>query len=72
MQDLMPYAASEVVRQLDRGPYPGEDFYRLRVSGNGETKAVNITPAQLVAIAHVLGAPVEHIDPRGPGDGLGA
>lgn len=51
---MSAYAASEIERQLERGPYPGEDFYRLQVSGNGQTKHVNITTAQLTKIAAIL------------------
>ena len=48
------YAAREIRRILDLGPYPGEDFYRLKVSGNGATPHVNVTPEQLEAIAAIL------------------
>jgi uncharacterized protein (AIM24 family) len=48
------YAAYELFEQLKRGPYEGEDFFRLRVTGNGETKTVNVTPGQLHEIARIL------------------
>ena len=51
---MSEYAASEMRRQLERGPYEGEDFYRMQVTGEGKTKWVNITPAQLAAIAELL------------------
>lgn len=50
----MNYAANEMVRQLERGPLPGEDFFRVKVTGNGETRWVNITPAQLRSFAMIL------------------
>jgi hypothetical protein len=54
MTTELTYAASEIQRQLERGPYEGEDFFRLKVSGDGQTKTVNITPAQLAEIVEVL------------------
>jgi triacylglycerol esterase/lipase EstA (alpha/beta hydrolase family) len=52
------YAAFEMLEQLKRGPYPGEDFYRLRVTGDGSTKTVNVTADQLERIAAILDVPV--------------
>jgi hypothetical protein len=54
MTNELTYAASEMQRQLDRGPYAGEDFFRIKASGNGETHHVNVTPAQLAEIVEVL------------------
>jgi hypothetical protein len=51
---VLTYAQQELTVQLERGPYPGEDFYRLKVTGNGESKHVNISSAQLAAIIAVL------------------
>jgi hypothetical protein len=53
-QPTQSYAARELQRQLDRGPYPGEDFFRLKVTGDGGTPHVNVTPDQLAAIVAVL------------------
>lgn len=50
----MTYAAEEVWRQIARGPHPDEDFYRLHVSGNGETKTLNVSREKLVQIAAIL------------------
>jgi hypothetical protein len=48
------YAAQAIRDQIERGPYPGEDFFRLKVTGNRETHWVNVTPKQLEAIAAIL------------------
>jgi hypothetical protein len=48
------YEAQEMVKQLKRGPYSGEDFFRLQVSGNGQTRHINITPEQLRSLAMLL------------------
>lgn len=48
------YAAKEMRRQLERGPALGEEFFRLKVTGHGETRWVNIIPEELSAIAEVL------------------
>lgn len=50
----MTYAATEIQGLLKRGPHAGEDFFRMKVTGNGETRWVNITPAQLASIGAVL------------------
>lgn len=44
------YAKDELTRQLERGPYAGEDFFRLQVTGDGATKHLNISRAELAAI----------------------
>ena len=48
------YAASELQRLLVAGPHPDEDFFRLKVTGNGSTKWVNISLQQLAAIHQLL------------------
>lgn len=48
------HAARELRRLYECGPYPGEDFHRLKVTGNGESRWLNITPAQLKVIAGML------------------
>lgn len=48
------YAASQVRELLARGPAEDEDFYRLKVTGAGETNWVNVTPDQLRAIERAL------------------
>lgn len=53
---MSEYAASELSRLREAGPYPGDDFFRLRVWGNGSTKHVNITDAELAAIINVVEA----------------
>lgn len=50
----LSYAALELREQLERGSYEGEDFFRLKVTGNGETKWVNVTAEQLAKIAEVV------------------
>lgn len=49
------YAASEVRSLLKRGPHSGEDFFRMKLTGDGETRWVNVTPAQLQKIHDALG-----------------
>jgi hypothetical protein len=50
----MTYAASQLQALLENGPYEGENFYRLKVTGNGATTWVNISPEQLAAIVAIL------------------
>lgn len=50
----MTYAESEIRRLLERGTQPDEDFYRMKLTGNGETKWVNVTPEQAEKIAEVV------------------
>lgn len=57
---MSSYAATEVRNLTKRGPYPGEDFYRMKLTGNGETRWVNVTPEQVDAIAALLD--VEEVD----------
>lgn len=52
----IPYAASMLVDMLEDGPYKGEDFYRVKVTGNGETKWFNVSPAQITAFAEIMNA----------------
>jgi hypothetical protein len=53
-QPVESYEAKELRKQLVRGPYAGEDFFRLKVTGNGESRWINVTREQLDAIATVL------------------
>lgn len=47
--------ASELIRELlARGPSPGEDFFRMKATGQGETKWFNVSPERLEAIAAIL------------------
>lgn len=47
--------ASRMLRELrDAGTQPDEDFYRMKVTGNGESKWFNITPAQLDALIPIF------------------
>ena len=48
------YATSQIRSLMERGPSPGEDFYRLKVTGMGETNWVNVTHDELLIIAHIL------------------
>jgi hypothetical protein len=48
---MSEYAATEIRGLLERGPYPGEDFFRLKVTGNGETRWLNVSAEQLGAFA---------------------
>jgi hypothetical protein len=50
----MTYAAREIRQQIAKGPYPGEDFFRLKLTGKGETRWVNVTPQQAERIAEAL------------------
>lgn len=49
------YRARELRRVLERGPFPGEDFFRLKVTGNRESRWINVTAEQLDAIADIVG-----------------
>jgi hypothetical protein len=47
--------ASRMLRELrDAGTQPDEDFFRMKVTGNGETKWFNVTPAQMDALIRVF------------------
>lgn len=47
--------ASEMIRELlGRGPQPDEDFFRMKATGQGETKWFNVSPEKLEAIAAIL------------------
>jgi hypothetical protein len=48
------YAASMIRELIQRGPSDGDDFYRMKATGNGETKWFNVSTAQLEAIAKIL------------------
>lgn len=50
----MSYHGRELQKQLDRGPYAGEDFFRLQVTGNGTSRWINITAEQLAGIVALL------------------
>lgn len=52
--DKMTYASDQLQILLNNGPNPGERFYRLKVTGNGETNWVNITTAQLIDLINLL------------------
>jgi hypothetical protein len=49
-----PYISKMLREQLKRGPAPAEDFFRMKVTGSGETTWFNITPEQLAAIIEAL------------------
>lgn len=46
--------AREIENLMERGPFEGEDFYRVQFTGNGKTPWINLTPDQLTAIAAVF------------------
>lgn len=47
--------ASRMLREIrDAGTQPDEDFFRMKVTGNGETKWFNVTPAQLDALIPIF------------------
>jgi hypothetical protein len=50
------YATDQLRRVLGAGPYPGEDFFRLKVTGNGASNWVNVTPEQLAGLVELLDA----------------
>lgn len=39
---------------IEQGPYPGDDFFRVKVTGDGETWCFNISPEQAQAIEAIL------------------
>jgi hypothetical protein len=41
-------------QMLMAGPYPGEDFHRMKITGNGETSWINIKPSQLATIVALI------------------
>lgn len=48
------YAVAMLRELLLAGPYEGEDFFRVKATGNGETKWFNVSPEKLAKIADVL------------------
>jgi hypothetical protein len=50
----MSYLIDNLREIAARGPYPGEDFFRMKVTGDGETKWCNVTPEKLAAIIETL------------------
>lgn len=48
------YPATELDALLKRGPQPDEDFFRVKATGNGETRWFNVSIAELVTIADFL------------------
>lgn len=50
----MSYAAREIRDQLARGTQPDESFFRVKVTGNGETKWFNVSAHALDGFARVL------------------
>lgn len=48
------YLVRELTRLRDAGTHPDEDFFRMKFTGNGETKWLNVTPAQYDAILTAL------------------
>lgn len=51
---MSSYAAKQVRHIVAAGPAPGESFFRLKVTGNGESTWVNVSREELEAIAAVL------------------
>ena len=66
------YAAREIEKLTERGPSAGEDFYRLKMTGTGETRWVNVTPAQADAIRDVLEPERAEAGAMSTSDGIGA
>ena len=48
------YQSRELRRLRDAGTQPDEDFFRMKLTGNGETRWINITPAQMDALIRVF------------------
>jgi hypothetical protein len=48
------YAARMLRLVHDIGPHEDEGFFRLKVTGAGQSPWVNVTPGQLAAIADIL------------------
>lgn len=47
--------ASRLLRELrDAGTSPGEDFFRMKMTGHGSTNWFNVTPAQMDALIRVF------------------
>lgn len=58
-------AESNIRRLLDAGPSEGEDFFRLKLTGHGETQWMNVTPERMEAIAAVFAPdPLDALDER--------
>jgi hypothetical protein len=55
------YARTMLREQLDRGPDPGEDFFRLKVTGKSETKWLNVSPAELANIIDAIDFSDDHV-----------
>lgn len=55
------YTRTMLREQLKRGPHPEEDFFRLKVTGDGETKWLNISPDDLRRIVDVIEFNAEHV-----------
>lgn len=56
------YARTELREQLKRGPQPDEDFFRLQVSGDGQTKTLNVSPDELARIIEAIDFDTTHVD----------
>ena len=52
---MSEHAKHEVQRVIEAGPAEGEDFFRLRLSGENRGHHVNVTPGEAARIAHALG-----------------
>lgn len=48
------YESRELRRLRDAGTQTDEDFFRMKLTGNGETRWLNITPAQMDALIRVF------------------
>lgn len=56
------YERQMLREQLERGPDPGEDFFRLKVTGRGETKWLNVSPAILTALIEAIPFPPGYVE----------
>lgn len=57
----MSYVSTAIRNLLAQGTQPDEDFYRLRVWGNGSTQHLNVSPESLEKIAEILDEEVNGI-----------
>jgi hypothetical protein len=48
------YQSRELRRVRDAGTQSDEGFFRMKLTGNGETRWINITPAQMDALIRVF------------------
>lgn len=48
------YATAQVRALLNRGPHADEDFFRVKITGDGETRWFNVSSEMLEQFAQIL------------------